>query len=64
MLFPGARRLSELLSRPQTERLVLRRGRVQASRLPSYAELDGLVATPTDLSKAQTTVQRGATVAA
>eukprot|EP00908_Phaeocystis_cordata_P011126 Transcript_21967.p1 GENE.Transcript_21967~~Transcript_21967.p1 ORF type:complete len:562 (-),score=158.88 Transcript_21967:999-2684(-) len=64
VLFPGARRLSELLSRPQTERLVLRRGRVQASRLPSYAELDDLVATPTDLSKAQTTVQRGATVAA
>ena len=43
---------------------MLRRGRVQASRLPSYAELDDLVATPTDLSKAQTTVQRGATVAA
>ena len=43
--------------------VVLRRGRVQDSHLPSYEELDDLVSTPTDLSNAQTTVQRGATAA-
>jgi len=69
--FPAARRLSELLSRPQLDRIVLRRGRVQESTLPSYGELDDLVSAPSlvqpqgsgtvmmDLS-----VQRGATTGA
>lgn len=43
ILFPGVRRLSELLSRPQCDRVVLRGGRVQDSRLPLYKELDDLV---------------------
>ena len=71
ILFPDARRLSELLSRPQLDRIVLRRGRVQESTLPSYGELDDLVSAPSlvqpqgsgtvmmDLS-----VQRGATTGA
>ena len=38
-----ARYFSELLSRPQSDRLVLRQGRQIASTLPDYAELDDLV---------------------
>ena len=71
ILFPDARRLSELLSRPQLDRIVLRRGHVQESTLPSYELLDDLVSAPSlvqpqgsgtvmmDLS-----VQRGATTGA
>jgi cytosine deaminase len=39
VIFP-ARSYSELLSRPQSERLVLRAGRVSDSALPGYGELD------------------------
>ena len=63
ILFPAARRLSELLARPNDgdERLVLRKGRVQESSLPSYEALDDLVAIPTVLSVPTGVVQRGAT---
>ena len=36
VVFPDARSISELFSRPQADRVVLRRGRVQASVLPAY----------------------------
>ena len=39
-----ARRYSELLSRPQTDRIVLRQGRPIDTTLPSYRELDALLA--------------------
>ncbi|MCC7049507.1 MAG: cytosine deaminase [Alphaproteobacteria bacterium] len=39
-----ARAYSELLSRPQADRIVLRNGRPIDTRLPSYRELDGLFA--------------------
>ena len=64
ILFPSARRISELLSRPLADRVVLRAGRVQSSVLPSYDEVDDLVATPTVLEadgEKRVTVQRGAT---
>lgn len=38
----SARTLNEFLSRPQSDRLVIRNGRPVAARLPDYAELDGL----------------------
>ena len=37
-----ARTMSELISRPQTDRIVLRRGRPIDTTLPDYAELDDL----------------------
>lgn len=37
-----ARTVSELLARPQSDRVVLRRGRVVHAKLPDHAELDGL----------------------
>jgi cytosine deaminase len=37
-----ARTVSELLARPQSDRVVLRRGRVSRATLPDHAELDGL----------------------
>jgi cytosine deaminase len=36
----AARRYSELLSRPQSERILIRRGRIKESALPAYSELD------------------------
>jgi len=39
-----ARRYSELLSRPQTDRIVLRQGKPIDTTLPSYRELDALFA--------------------
>ena len=42
VLFRG-RDFSELLSRPQADRVVLRHGRPIARRLPDYSELDDLV---------------------
>lgn len=39
VIFPEAHNFSELLGRPQTERLVLRRGRLQCAELPTYSEL-------------------------
>mmetsp|Transcript_19226 Transcript_19226/g.53609 ORF Transcript_19226/g.53609 Transcript_19226/m.53609 type:complete len:561 (-) Transcript_19226:851-2533(-) len=47
VIFPSARRASELLSRPQHDRVVVRRGKLQRSFLPDYAELDDLVSEPT-----------------
>ena len=61
ILFPDARRLSELLSRPQLDRIVLRKGRVQESTLPAYEELDDLVSTPSLVDSEELSVQRGAT---
>ncbi len=37
-----ARTVSELLARPQSDRVVLRRGRVSPAMLPDHSELDGL----------------------
>ncbi|ARO24021.1 cytosine deaminase [Rhizobium sp. S9] len=39
----SARRWSEFLSRPQSDRVVLRRGKVIDRRLPDYRELDSVV---------------------
>lgn len=44
-----ARKYDELLSRPQTERVVVRGRHVVSGKLPAYSELDALVATPTEL---------------
>mmetsp|Transcript_4556 Transcript_4556/g.15166 ORF Transcript_4556/g.15166 Transcript_4556/m.15166 type:complete len:530 (+) Transcript_4556:4518-6107(+) len=63
VLFPGARRASELLARPQTDRIVLRRGRPQFTRLPDFADLDDLVqrkTTRTNLGSHGDSVTRGA----
>lgn len=46
VVFPGARCRSELLARPQADRVVLRAGAAQESSLPQYAELDDLVQDP------------------
>lgn len=44
VLFPGARRFSELLARPQTDRVVIRGGVAREdTELPEYSELDDLV---------------------
>jgi len=40
IIFPTARKYSELLSRPQTDRIVVRNGRPIDTTLPSYEELD------------------------
>ncbi|MBE9603818.1 cytosine deaminase [Acetobacteraceae bacterium H6797] len=42
VLFP-ARGMTELLARPQSDRIVLRAGRVQQSELPDYRELDAVL---------------------
>jgi len=47
ILFPRARRVSELLARPQMDRIVIRNGKVQTTSLPDFADLDDLVANPT-----------------
>ena len=58
-----------MLSRPQVDRVVLRGGKLQSSTLPSYRELEDLVATPSalgpewaQLAADRNVVQRGATV--
>ena len=61
VLFPSARSFSELLSRPQVDRIVLRSGCVQESALPDYSQLDDLVSVSTKLSTGASSVQRGAT---
>ena len=44
VLFPGARRFSELLARPQGDRVVIRGGAAREdTALPDYSELDDLV---------------------
>lgn len=47
ILFPSARRASELFARPQVDRLVLRHGKVLTTTLPEFSELDDLVETKT-----------------
>ena len=49
MIIFDARKYDELLSRPQTERVVVRGRQVVSGKLPAYSELDALVATPTEL---------------
>ena len=62
--FPDAKRLSELFSRPEAaERIVLRRGRLQDSCLPSYDEIEDLMSPPTKLKSVGSVVDRGATTA-
>ena len=61
ILFPDARSASELFSRPQQSRVVLRKGRIQRSSLPSYRVLDDLVSTPSRIISENKEVQRGAT---
>jgi len=39
--------VSELLARPQMDRIVIRNGKVQTTSLPDFADLDDLVAKPT-----------------
>ncbi|MGB3426108.1 MAG: cytosine deaminase [Castellaniella sp.] len=39
----NARSLNEMMSRPQSDRLVLDRGRISTAPLPDYAELDALI---------------------
>lgn len=63
VLFPSARRVSELLARPQTDRVVLRKGVPQQSSLPQYSELDDLVKELSPGPAAMGTVLRGATKA-
>ena len=62
VLFPGARRFSELLARPQTDRVVIRRGAPREdTELPEYSELDDLIdgwSTTVDTSQR---ILRGAT---
>jgi cytosine deaminase len=43
MILFRARSMSELLSRPQSDRVVLRRGRPLAQSVPDYRELDDLL---------------------
>src|SRR5690606_8838882 len=45
-----ARTWTELLSRPQADRLVLRAGRTIAQTLPDFRELDDLMEQPMDLT--------------
>lgn len=44
-----ARKYDELLSRPQSDRVVVRSGCAISTKLPSYSELDGLVGELTEL---------------
>ena len=46
ILFPSASKLTELLARPQGDRIVVRGGRVRSSALPAYCELEDLVREP------------------
>jgi cytosine deaminase len=43
IIFPGARRASELFARPQNDRIVIRNGSIQNTVLPDFVELDDLV---------------------
>jgi cytosine/creatinine deaminase len=45
ILFPSARRASELFARPQANRLVLRQGKLLITTLPEFFELDDLMET-------------------
>jgi cytosine deaminase len=43
IIFPSARRASELFARPQNDRIVIRNGSIQNTVLPDFVELDDLV---------------------
>jgi len=61
VLFPRARRVSELFARPHgLGRVVLRRGRVQSGAVPSYRALDDVVSEPTPQPPADAAYARGA----
>jgi cytosine deaminase len=47
VIFPSARLFSELFSRPQSDRLILRQGQLQDYVLPDFCELDDVVAVRT-----------------
>ena len=65
ILFPDVRTMSELMTRPhQPDRIILRKGRVQESTLPSFEELDDLIKnrlalSKPDLAERSGVVQRG-----
>lgn len=48
VLFPSSRSFSELFARPQLDRIILRRGKVQSRDLPDFCELDDLMAVKTE----------------
>ena len=61
VLFPRARRVSELFARPHgLGRVVLRKGRVQSGAVPSYRVLDDVVAEATPQPPADAAYARGA----
>jgi len=61
VLFPRARRVSELFARPHgLGRVVLRKGRVQSVAVPSYRLLDDVVAQSTPQPPADAAYARGA----
>mmetsp|Transcript_17913 Transcript_17913/g.21963 ORF Transcript_17913/g.21963 Transcript_17913/m.21963 type:complete len:513 (+) Transcript_17913:38-1576(+) len=60
VLFPSARRASELFARPQIDRIVLRRGIPQVSILPQFSVLDDLVLLKNKKPTPGRPVQRGA----
>lgn len=63
-LLPGARRFSELLARPQTDRVVIRGGVAREdTALPAYSELDHLVDGPVAAVDLSRNILRGATKA-
>ena len=43
VMFPGARKFSELLARPHCDRVVVRAGVATTTALPEFSELDDLV---------------------
>lgn len=43
LIILNARSMNELISRPQSDRTILRAGRIQSHRLPDYAELEFVV---------------------
>lgn len=61
VLFPNAKRASELFARPHTDRIVLRQGKVQHTELPEFSQLDDLVAVKTPPPPPDANVMRGAT---
>lgn len=61
IFFPQARRFSELLARPQTDRIVMRNGRIQTTQLPGFQELDDLVSTPTSRPPPESFFEQSAT---
>ena len=61
VLFPGARRFSELLARPHPDRVVVRRGRATETSLPDFSELDDLVDGRASVVDTSQDILRGAT---